>query len=63
CPTDGASIAYTTDDGPGARWRLCTGRVRINETTTIRAKACRLGYKDSAEVKATFTIAPEKTEK
>ncbi|MBN1492497.1 MAG: sulfatase-like hydrolase/transferase, partial [Phycisphaerae bacterium] len=29
CPTDGASIAYTTDDGPGARWRLCTGRVRI----------------------------------
>jgi arylsulfatase A-like enzyme len=54
-PTQGASIGYTTDDGPTVRWRIYTGPILIDRPTTLRAKAIRYGYKESAETTVTFT--------
>ncbi|MBI4606805.1 MAG: sulfatase-like hydrolase/transferase [Planctomycetes bacterium] len=56
CPTEGASIAYTLEEGEGARWKLAAGDVEVRATCRLRAKACRLGWKDSPEVSASFTI-------
>jgi arylsulfatase A-like enzyme len=55
-PTQGASIGYTTEDGPSPRWRLYTGPVRIDAPMTLRAKAIRYGYKESAETKLVLTM-------
>ncbi|MBI3471589.1 MAG: chitobiase/beta-hexosaminidase C-terminal domain-containing protein, partial [Candidatus Solibacter usitatus] len=49
CATEGSSIAYTTD---GARWNLYAGEVPVAPGAKVRARACRLGYRDSAEVGA-----------
>ncbi|HSC28856.1 MAG TPA: sulfatase-like hydrolase/transferase [Vicinamibacterales bacterium] len=54
-PTQGASIGYTTEDGPDARWRLYTGPIRVDGPMTIRAKAIRYGYKESAESRIVLT--------
>jgi arylsulfatase A-like enzyme len=54
-PTQGASIGYTTEDGPAARWRLYTGPILVKAPMTLRAKAIRYGYKESPEARATFT--------
>jgi N-sulfoglucosamine sulfohydrolase len=54
-PTQGASIGYTTEDGPSAKWRLYTGPVRVDAPMTVRAKAIRYGYKESAEARTVFT--------
>jgi len=58
CPTEGALIAWTTEKGTGPRvhWNLYAGEIKVTESTTLRAKACRIGYRDSAEVKATFQV-------
>jgi arylsulfatase A-like enzyme len=56
-PTQGASIAYTTDDGANARWRLYTGPFRLTGPLTIRAKAIRYGYKPSAETRTAFVAS------
>ena len=48
-PTQGASIGYTTEEGPAAKWRLYTGPIRVEAPMTLRAKAIRYGYKESAE--------------
>jgi N-sulfoglucosamine sulfohydrolase len=53
-PTQGASVGYTTTDGPNAKWRLYTGPIRVDGPMTLRAKAIRYGYKESAEARATF---------
>ena len=53
-PTQGASIAYTTDEGASARWHLYTGPIRITGPVTVRAKAIRYGYKESAETRTAF---------
>jgi arylsulfatase A-like enzyme len=50
-PTQGASIGYTTDEGESARWRIYTGPILVTQPTTIRAKAIRYGYKESAETR------------
>ena len=57
-PTQGASIGYTTEDGPQAKWRLYTGPIRVQAPTTLRAKAIRYGYKESAETRTEFTRTP-----
>lgn len=49
-PTEGASIAYTTDTGAKPHWRLYTGELTLKRPVTLRAKACRLGYLDSEEI-------------
>jgi hypothetical protein len=54
-PTQGASIGYTTEDGPAAKWRLYTGPILVKAPMTLRAKAIRYGYKESAETRVTFT--------
>ena len=54
-PTQGASIAYTNDPGPTPRWRLYTGPILVDRPMTLRAKAIRYGYKESAETTTVFT--------
>ena len=56
CSTEGASVAYTTEPGDKAHWRLSTGEVRLASSASLRVKACRLGYKDSEEVQAQYRI-------
>ena len=46
-PTAGASIVYRT--GP-ASWKFYTEPVGLSPGQTLRARACRIGFKDSAEV-------------
>jgi hypothetical protein len=53
-PTQGASIGYTTEEGSGARWKLYTEPIRVSPGMTLRAKAVRYGYKESAEARTTF---------
>jgi hypothetical protein len=54
-PTQGASVGYTTEEGPAARWRLYTGPILVDRPVTLRAKAIRYGYKESAETRVTVT--------
>jgi hypothetical protein len=56
-PTQGASIAYTTEDGAAAKWRLYSGPILVTAPMTLRARAIRYGYKESAETRVTFTGA------
>lgn len=54
CSTQGASIAYKLHDDDDL-WNLYTGPIRVNEQMTqIRAKAIRIGYKESVETKLDF---------
>jgi arylsulfatase A-like enzyme len=53
-PTQGASIGYTMDEGPNAKWRLYTGPILVDHPMTIRAKAIRYGYKESVEARTVF---------
>jgi hypothetical protein len=58
CGTHGASIGYTTESGNDAHWQLYTEPITLPEgTTTLRAKAIRIGYKESEENSAAFTVA------
>ncbi len=54
-PTQGASIGYTEDEGPSARWRIYTGPIRVDRAMTIRAKAIRYGYQESPEARIVIT--------
>ena len=47
----GASIGYSTDEGATATWRLYTGPILVDRPLTLRAKAIRYGYKESAETR------------
>jgi arylsulfatase A-like enzyme len=53
-PTQGASIGYTMDEGPNAKWRLYTGPILVDHPMTIRAKAIRYGYRESLETRTLF---------
>jgi hypothetical protein len=53
-PTQGASIGYTTEEGPSPAWRLYTGPILVDRPMTLRAKAIRYGYKESAETRVRF---------
>lgn len=55
--TQGASIAYTFEEGDDAHWSLYHEPIRLpTGETRVRARAIRIGYKSSPEVAATFTI-------
>lgn len=57
CATQGASFAYTMEDGDNPHWLLYTGPIRLPQgTTTIRTKAIRYGFKESDEAKGTFVV-------
>lgn len=49
CATEGASIAYTTEEGKNAHWLLYTKEIVVPKAGTLRIKGCRLGYLDSEE--------------
>ena len=57
-PTQGASIGYTTEEGPAPKWRLYTGPILVDRPMTLRAKAIRYGYKESTEARVMFTTSP-----
>ena len=52
CETEGASIAWTMDNNPNPRWRLYSGPVLVPSKSIIRARAVRLGFRESAEASA-----------
>jgi N-sulfoglucosamine sulfohydrolase len=55
--TQGASIAYTFEEGGAPHWLLYTEPLRLPEgRTAVRARAVRIGYPDSAEVSAAFEV-------
>lgn len=56
CPTEGSTIAYTTEEGRRAHWNLYTTPITLGESATLRIKAGRLGYKDSEEQQHEFRI-------
>jgi N-sulfoglucosamine sulfohydrolase len=49
CETPGASLAYTTEAGDRARWKLYSREFTLKCPVTLRTKACRLGFIDSPE--------------
>ena len=57
--TQGASIAYAIVDETGTEgdWLLFSTPLRIDKTTTLRAKAIRYGYQESSVSEATFLIS------
>ncbi|MBU7004706.1 MAG: chitobiase/beta-hexosaminidase C-terminal domain-containing protein, partial [Theionarchaea archaeon] len=57
CATQGASVAYTLNEGEDTRWLLYAGAIRLPEgETTIRARAIRIGYAESEEKTAKFSV-------
>ena len=47
-------MAYTTETGDRARWKLYSQEITLQRPVTLRAKACRLGFIDSPEVVRRF---------
>jgi hypothetical protein len=57
CPTHGASIVYTFEEKDNPHWLLFNGPLHLKSGSyNIRVKAVRYGYKDSDELKGTFSI-------
>jgi len=64
CATQGASIAYTLDSGDKPRWRLYTKPLRLDPgTSSLRARAIRIGYQESREIQMTFTVEAEQEDR
>ncbi len=58
CATQGASIAYTFDQDDNPHWLLYTKPIRLPEgENRLRAKAIRIGYTESTERAATFSVS------
>lgn len=61
CETPGASIVWSLADSAAIgqtspRWRLYSGPIRAAAGVEFRAKACRLGFLDSAIVEGEFAV-------
>ena len=57
CATQGASIAYTFEDGENPHWLLYCKPLHLPVgTTTVRARAIRIGYRESGKRTATFCV-------
>jgi len=56
CPTAGASIVYSISGDGGGRtgWNLYTKSVWLTPGKVLHARACRIGFKDSSEVRFKF---------
>ncbi len=54
CPTAGASIAYSTTAGKNPHWQLYSKPLQLPAGTNLRTVACRIGYRNSPEVKTTI---------
>ncbi|HUU29271.1 MAG TPA: sulfatase-like hydrolase/transferase [archaeon] len=57
CQTEGASIAYTSDQGENPHWLLCTGEIELDRSARLKARAIRIGFSESPEAQADFEIA------
>jgi len=49
CATEGASIGYATERGDNAHWQIYSHPLQLKPKTTLRAKAIRIGFHESAE--------------
>jgi N-sulfoglucosamine sulfohydrolase len=57
CATQGASMAYTFEEGDDPHWRLYGEPLRLPVgQTTLRARAIRIGYRESPESVATLRV-------
>jgi hypothetical protein len=57
CATQGASIAYTFEEGEEPHWKLYTEPLRLMPGEIhLRARAIRIGYRESRESRGTFTV-------
>lgn len=57
CATQGASMAYTFEEGDDPHWQLYGEPLRLPAgQTTLRARAIRIGYGESLESVATFRV-------
>lgn len=57
CPTQGASIGYTFEEVENPKWLLYKEPIPLPEgKAVLRAKAIRIGYKESEEIKVTFIV-------
>jgi len=54
CPTEGASIGWTTETSAQPIWQIYTSEVKVPPGKTLRAKAIRIGYEESQETTAAF---------
>ena len=60
CATQGASVACTFEQGDEPHWLLYTRPLQLpSGSTTVRARAIRIGYKESRESRATFEVHPD----
>jgi hypothetical protein len=57
CATQGASIAYTFEQGENPHWLLYSEPLRLPVgTTTVRARAIRIGYQESQERRVVLSV-------
>jgi len=56
CATEGHTIVFATQPGSTAHWSLYTGAITLRESTLLRTKCGRLGFRDSDEVQARFEL-------
>ncbi len=57
CATQGASIAYTFDEGDCPHWLLYTEPLRLEAGEyRLKARAIRIGYAESSEIRTVFEI-------
>jgi hypothetical protein len=58
CPTQGASMAYTTDSGEDPHWDLFNGPLRFESGTEVvlRGRAVRYGYEESEQQRVEFFV-------
>lgn len=62
CATQGASIAYRFESEDDPRWRLYTRPFQLDPgATLLRARAIRIGYRESDETLTAFTLSEEFT--
>jgi N-sulfoglucosamine sulfohydrolase len=56
CPTPGSSIVYRITSAGNAQpdWRLYTKSIWLTPGSVLHAKACRIGFKDSKEVRVKY---------
>lgn len=56
--SQGASIAYTTEESENARWQLYTLPIRLESgAISIRARAIRIGFEESEETRADYQVS------
>ena len=63
CPTQGASLSYAIDREPTRGWQLYTEPIALpTGQSTVRARAVRIGFADSEQTEARFTVRDEPAE-